>query len=91
MPCLCSPPQVVTNNIEGETYVLTHCGVAPPPAADFPAGTKFFTVPLVSVSVPTTVPFALLVRAAATAADGCCCLGAAAGRCRCRCRRARAA
>lgn len=60
---LCPPArQVVTNNIVGETYVLTHCGVAPPPAADFPAGTKFFTVPLVSVSVPTTVPYALLVR-----------------------------
>lgn len=52
---------MVTNSIAGETYVLSQCGVAPPDAASFPAGTKFFTVPLTSLSAPETVPYAFLV------------------------------
>ena len=65
-----SPPQVVTNSLANETYVLTQCGVAPPPAADFPAGTKFFTAPLTALSAPETVPYAFVVRGAGCWAVG---------------------
>ena len=54
--------QVVTNSIAGETYVLSQCGAQVPPASQFPEGTKFFTVPLVSLSAPETVPYAFVVR-----------------------------
>lgn len=53
----------MTNQRVGETYVLTPCGVAPPPADGFPQGTKFFTVPLTALSAPETVPYAFVVRA----------------------------
>ena len=54
--------QVVTNSIAIETYVLSQCGAQVPPASQFPEGTKFFTVPLVSLSAPETVPYAFVVR-----------------------------
>lgn len=72
---LARPPQVVTNKLavseatpNGEVYVLVPCGVEPPSADAFPAGTKFFTVPLTSLSAPETVPYAFVVRGAAGAA-----------------------
>ncbi|KAI7839391.1 hypothetical protein COHA_006792 [Chlorella ohadii] len=52
--------KVVTNSIAGETYVLSQCGAQVPPADQFPAGTKFFTVPLSSLSAPETVPYAFV-------------------------------
>jgi len=52
--------KVVHNSIANETYVLSQCDLARPTAFDFPSGTKFFTVPLTSVSVPETVPYAFL-------------------------------
>ncbi|PRW56963.1 flagellar associated [Chlorella sorokiniana] len=52
--------KVVTNSIAGETYVLSQCGAQVPPASQFPEGTKFFTVPLVSLSAPETVPYAFV-------------------------------
>ena len=56
------PLQVVTNSIAGETYVLSQCGAQVPPASQFPEGTKFYTVPLASLSAPDTVPYAFIVR-----------------------------
>lgn len=53
---------MVTNTIANETYVLSQCGVAPPAADSFPAGTKFFTVPLTTLSAPETVPYTFVVR-----------------------------
>ena len=53
---------MVTNSIAGETYVLQQCGAPAPDAAQFPAGTKFFTVPLTALSAPETVPYAFVVR-----------------------------
>ena len=64
--------QVVTNSIAGETYVLSQCGAQVPPADQFPAGTKFFTVPLSSLSAPETVPYAFVVRRAERGAACCC-------------------
>lgn len=52
--------KVVTNSIAGETYVLSQCGAQVPPASQFPEGTKFFTVPLASLSAPDTVPYAFI-------------------------------
>lgn len=52
--------KVVHNNIVNESYVLYQCGVQPPAASSFPNGTKFFQIPLTSVSAPETVPFAFL-------------------------------
>lgn len=52
--------KVVTNSIAIETYVLSQCGAQVPPASQFPEGTKFFTVPLVSLSAPETVPYAFV-------------------------------
>jgi hypothetical protein len=53
----------VNNTIAGEVYVLYQCGADAPPAASFPEGTKFFNIPLTSVSAPETVPYAFLVGA----------------------------
>jgi hypothetical protein len=55
-------PQVVNNTQANELYVLYQCPVDAPPRDQFPEGTKFFQVPLTSVSIPETVPFAFLVR-----------------------------
>ncbi|KAI3437818.1 hypothetical protein D9Q98_000265 [Chlorella vulgaris] len=52
--------KVVNNTIAGEVYVLYQCGADAPPAASFPEGTKFFNIPLTSVSAPETVPYAFL-------------------------------
>lgn len=54
--------QLVNNSIAEELYVLYQCGADAPAPADFPPGTKFFQIPLVSVVVPETVPYAALVR-----------------------------
>ena len=54
--------QVVNNTQANELYVLYQCPVDAPPRDQFPEGTKFFQVPLTSVSIPETVPFAFLVR-----------------------------
>jgi hypothetical protein len=54
--------QVVNNTIADEVYVLYQCGAGAPPRAAFPEGTKFFQVPLTSISAPETVPYAFLVR-----------------------------
>jgi hypothetical protein len=54
--------QVVTNKYSSnETYVLYPCGVSKPDASQFPAGTKFFEIPLTSVSVDDTSVLAFLV------------------------------
>lgn len=55
---------MVNNTIAGELYVLFQCGASAPPTDDFPEGTKFFKVPLTSVSAPETVPYAFMVRTA---------------------------
>lgn len=52
--------KVVNNTMANELYVLYQCPVASPPRDQFPEGTKFFQVPLTSVSIPETVPFAFL-------------------------------
>jgi hypothetical protein len=54
-------PQVVTNTYANETYVLYQCGGTRPSANAVP-GAKIFAIPLTSVSVPDTVPYAFLVR-----------------------------
>lgn len=54
--------QVVTNLYVNETYVLYQCGTARPSADMVPTGSKFFEIPLTSVSVIETVPYAYLVR-----------------------------
>lgn len=52
--------KVVSNHIANETYVLYQCETPAPSANLFPNGTKFFKIPLVSISAPETVPFAFL-------------------------------
>lgn len=52
---------MVNNTIAGEVYVLYQCGADAPPRSDFPVGTKFFLVPLTSLSAPETVPYAFVV------------------------------
>ncbi|GAB4819434.1 hypothetical protein N2152v2_006480 [Parachlorella kessleri] len=52
--------KVVNNSIAGELYVLYQCGAGEPSHDQFPAGTKFFQVPLVSISVPETIPYAAM-------------------------------
>ncbi|KAK9815804.1 hypothetical protein WJX72_009772 [[Myrmecia] bisecta] len=54
--------KVVTNSKVNETYVLYQCGTAAPSSSLFSNTTKFFEIPLTSVSVPETVPLAFLVR-----------------------------
>ncbi|KAJ9531889.1 hypothetical protein QJQ45_021996, partial [Haematococcus lacustris] len=43
-----------------ETYVLYQCGTQPPPPSAVPAGAKFFSVPLSSVSVDDTTVVAFM-------------------------------
>ena len=51
---------MVDNTLTGEQYLLYQCGTAAPGANL--AGGKTFQIPLTSVSVPDTVPYAFLVR-----------------------------
>ena len=53
--------QVVTNLHVNETYILYQCGTDRPSADMVPAGSKFFEIPLTSVTVLETVPYAYLV------------------------------
>lgn len=41
--------------------MLYQCGTAAPAAESLPEGAKLFQIPLVSVSVPETVPYAAMV------------------------------
>lgn len=53
---------MVTNQIANETYVLYQCGT-PAPAGDAPGvvpDAKLFQIPLTSLSVPETVPYAYI-------------------------------
>lgn len=52
--------KVVKNNIADETYVLYQCGTPVPAADAVPAGSKFFEIPLTSLSAPETVPYAFV-------------------------------
>ncbi len=52
--------QVVTNTYTNETYVLYQCGTRRP-SGSVTRGAKVFQIPLTSVSVPDTVPYAFLV------------------------------
>lgn len=49
--------QVVNNTLAGEAYVLTQCGAE---ANDAPSELRSFSIPLTSVSLPETVPYAFL-------------------------------
>ncbi len=51
----------MTNTYTNETYVLYQCGSRRPSASVAP-GARIFQIPLTSVSVPDTVPYAFLVR-----------------------------
>ena len=53
--------QVVTNLYVNETYILYQCGTNRPSADAVPAGSKFFEIPLTSVTVLETIPYAYLV------------------------------
>lgn len=50
--------KVVNNTLAGEVYVLYQCGTTLPDT--LPQGAKVFQVPLASVSVPDTTPFAFI-------------------------------
>ena len=56
--------QIVTNLYVNETYVLYQCGTARPSTDLVPAGSKFFEIPLTSVTVLETIPYAYLVSPA---------------------------
>ena len=60
--------QIVTNLYVDETYILYQCGTAPPAADLVPSGSKFFEIPLTSVALVETIPFAYLVGATSIAA-----------------------
>lgn len=53
--------QIVNNTYSKEVYVLYQCGTDAPNAELFP-GAKFFSIPLVSVSVDDTSIIAFMVR-----------------------------
>lgn len=53
--------QIVTNLFVNETYILYQCGTTRPTADVVPAGSKFFEIPLTSVTVLETIPYAYLV------------------------------
>lgn len=53
--------QVVTNLYVNETYILYQCGTTPPTIDLVPAGSKFFEIPLTSVTVLDDTPYAYLV------------------------------
>lgn len=59
--------QIVTNLYVNETYVLYQCGTTAPDADRVPAGSKFFEIPLTSVTVVETIPYAYLVRPSSSA------------------------
>lgn len=50
----------MTNTYTNESYVLYQCGGTRPSANAVP-GAKLFQIPLTSVTVPDTVPYAFLV------------------------------
>lgn len=52
--------KVATNLVANETYVLYQCGTPKPDASAFPAGVKFFSIPLSSVSSPDSTSGAFL-------------------------------
>lgn len=52
--------KIVKNLYVNETYVLYQCGTTPPASDLVPAGSKFFQIPLTSVTVVETVPYAYL-------------------------------
>ncbi len=52
--------KVVVNEVANITYVLYECGSDVPDAGSVPEGAAFFQVPLTSLSVSETVPFAFL-------------------------------
>ncbi|KAL0043795.1 hypothetical protein WJX82_001269 [Trebouxia sp. C0006] len=52
--------KIVTNLYVNETYVLYQCGTTAPDADVVPAGSKFFEIPLTSVTVVETIPYAYL-------------------------------
>ena len=51
--------QTVTNTLVNNTYLLYQCGTLPP--AGLNGAPNAFQIPLTSVSVPDTVPYAFLV------------------------------
>ena len=51
----------MTNLFVNETYILYQCGTTRPTADVVPAGSKFFEIPLTSVTVLETIPYAYLV------------------------------
>ena len=55
--------QIVTNLYVNETYILYQCGTTPPAADLVPSGSKFFEIPLTSVALVETIPYAYLVGA----------------------------
>ena len=57
--CVCCSPQTVTNSLVNNTYLLYQCGTLPPAGVNGAANA--FEIPLTSVSVPDTVPYAFLV------------------------------
>jgi len=54
--------KVLENKLAGESYVLYQCGTEKPDvsASGVPEGAKFFEIPLTSMSVPETVPYAFV-------------------------------
>ncbi|KAL3130726.1 hypothetical protein ABBQ38_000073 [Trebouxia sp. C0009 RCD-2024] len=52
--------KVVTNLYVNETYILYQCGTARPTIDVVPAGSKFFEIPLTSVTVLDDTPYAYL-------------------------------
>lgn len=52
--------KIVKNSIANQTYVLLQCGAPEPRLDTIPPGATVFQVPLTSVSVPDTVPYAFL-------------------------------
>lgn len=54
----CRSPQAVSNTLVNDTYLLYQCGTTPPAVQN---GGNLFEIPLTSVSVPDTVPYAFLV------------------------------
>lgn len=54
--------KVVENKVSGEIFVLYQCGTQAPVEGEegIPSGAKMFEIPLTSVSIPETVPYAFV-------------------------------
>lgn len=52
--------KVVKNNMANTSYVLHQCGTPAPAKTSYPAGTRFFQVPMQSYAIDTTIPVAYL-------------------------------